>query len=819
MYDVAVEYENSGLWPVPFDVSKTDCTCRGSWKSKPKKTDGWKANFLDCNGIGIITGKESGNLCCIDVDAKHDSTKEINKKALEALKYVCQDYYDDFYIEKTRSDGIHILYRLKDEVGPKYVPANVIEDVDGIPKRFALIEVLGEGQLVFTYPSAGYEVLQGDILDLPLVDRETHEELMKVLRTFTQVPHESGIVEQREWNGLDGEKKRPGDIYNERVEHEVVIKMLTDNGWKVHQKIGEFWQLTRPGKDAGISATYNHDGRKCLYSFSVNVEEFQSRKIDDTLIGHTPFAILTAYHFGGDFCKAAATLAERGYTDDDWDEFDIDEGNIYGPKMDLDVMLPAGCERFKEYINALAESYHVAPEMVLMPALSTLSMCLAGAIKIKPGPEWIEEPMIWTLTRAESGEKKTPVLNNLTKPVVKWIAEKNENRAGKEHKEKIKKKMLNKMADKLEKESMKHDYNSQEFEDLIEEATQLKEKSDRLKDKIKLDHIIQSDITPEGVVQHLSKKGTTIGIISSEAEAIDIALGLYSDKTNVSIYLKGYAGESYVNKRKETETIYIENARVTMGLLAQSEPIANLMGDKAADNRGMNARFLFCCPISEIGFRSVEMKIIPENLKDYWENLIYGAMNLPHVDRVEYCDATDAVTVNDSMITLKMDDEAAAIFKKMRIENEKSFRKGGDLSNKIAWGAKLMGNIARVAATLQMIADGEKAPSFITGEVMQTVERWVPWLIAHREAIVHNAVENVSLDAARTLVEKFGKSAKLSDAVEYLRRNIKPKKSYSEWKKVIDEGVSHGFLRITKSNSAKNGGRPSTILEIHPGLV
>jgi hypothetical protein len=97
---------------------------------------------------------------------------------------------------------------------------------------------------------------------------------------------------------------RPGEDFNRRGE---VLSLLLKHGWKLAGGNAERQQLTRPGKERGISATL-YEGRT-LHVFSSNAAPFEMDK------SYSPFAVFALLEHGGDFTAAARELGRQGYGD------------------------------------------------------------------------------------------------------------------------------------------------------------------------------------------------------------------------------------------------------------------------------------------------------------------------------------------------------------------------------------------------------------------------------------------------------------------------------------------------------------------------
>ena len=96
---------------IPVSSHKTPY---GKWKqyqSECAPYKQWREHY--CNGgyVGIITGKVSGGLECIDIDLKNDPTGTI----YEDYKKLIPEYlFQKLIIQTTPNDGFHLIYRCPD---------------------------------------------------------------------------------------------------------------------------------------------------------------------------------------------------------------------------------------------------------------------------------------------------------------------------------------------------------------------------------------------------------------------------------------------------------------------------------------------------------------------------------------------------------------------------------------------------------------------------------------------------------------------------------------------------------------------------------
>lgn len=256
----------------------------------------WFAGQED-GALGIITGAVSGNLVILDFDG--DGWEH----ALADLLRAFPDLRAARRVE-TGSGKAHIWLHLDDLTGDDDLPLgkkvfkrpDLGEDT-AIEFRANGCQTLAPPSL---HPSGGrYTFLdaQAPIMTLP-----TALPLLAWLESW-QRKGQQPPREYRPAAPLDAEGARPGDDYSARGD---VLPLLMAAGWQVVKQRGDVTDLCRPGKDHGVSATWNYYPRK-LYVFTTNGAPFESERCYDG------FAVYALLEHGGNFGEAARELARQGY--------------------------------------------------------------------------------------------------------------------------------------------------------------------------------------------------------------------------------------------------------------------------------------------------------------------------------------------------------------------------------------------------------------------------------------------------------------------------------------------------------------------------
>jgi hypothetical protein len=315
IYLAALQLTKEGISVVPVSVDGSKKPAPFTWR-KYQEERPTTQELIDWfgkgtqQGVGAICGGVSGNLEMLELEGRavaaqiHIQAKDMAENS--GLGDLWQKIQDG-YCEVTPSGGIHWLYRISDG----QVPGN--QKLARRPGENGGVDVLcetrGEGGFVILAPSAGschpsgepWKILSGSIQTIPSITMEEREALFSIFRCFDEMPKIENIaqeVKSREVN-----LSLPGDDYNSKVTWE---QILTPLGWsKVYTK-GEAIAWRRPGKNEGISATTNFNGKDNLYVFTTST-------IFESEHSYSKFAAYATLEHNGDFKKAASALRSQGY--------------------------------------------------------------------------------------------------------------------------------------------------------------------------------------------------------------------------------------------------------------------------------------------------------------------------------------------------------------------------------------------------------------------------------------------------------------------------------------------------------------------------
>jgi putative DNA primase/helicase len=331
IYAAALAYRRAGLSIIPIATGgekapahwllpyADDRSRRHTWKpyqKEPASTDeigDWFDPRIDGPevGIGIVAGAVSGGLEILDLDnfaVVKPFVEEVKKRAPGLIRKLVK--------VKTPRPGLHLYYRCA-EIGGSEKLAQIL-DPDAPPEKpkpKTIIETKGEKGYALAPPSPAtchprdrcyVFVGDRDLTMVPTISVDERKTLHDVARSFnhwTNAPKKQYVPARQPIT--PGAPLRPGDAFNLRADW---YEILEPHGWQcADQSEDGTARWVRPGKDFGISATTNYEGRDLLYVFSSNADPFEANT------GYTKFHAHVLLNFDGDYQRAAQSLVDQGF--------------------------------------------------------------------------------------------------------------------------------------------------------------------------------------------------------------------------------------------------------------------------------------------------------------------------------------------------------------------------------------------------------------------------------------------------------------------------------------------------------------------------
>lgn len=298
MKKIAIDYLSKGVNVLPLKEDKSPNI--GSWaKYQQIKFDNWDSEFKK---IGLICGEISKGVEVIDVDCKYDLDGNLMESFKRYIDFNNKELWGKLVVQKTVSNGFHLIYRCKQIEGNKKLASRKALDTETGEKVKVLIETRGEGGYIVVAPSEGYEFIQNDLSNIPEITASEREAIFCSARALNQINNEvyEPPKKQVEWidNGL-----KPWEDYDNRGN---ALDLLFSHGWSEVFRKNDRVMLKRPGNtSAKTSGSYNTK-LEMFKSWSTSTE-FESEK------GYTPSAIFAVLECNGNFKEAGKRLYELGY--------------------------------------------------------------------------------------------------------------------------------------------------------------------------------------------------------------------------------------------------------------------------------------------------------------------------------------------------------------------------------------------------------------------------------------------------------------------------------------------------------------------------
>lgn len=323
-WDIIVGYLEQGLSVIPARdrdevvgnrvyAAKTPYS---SWtryqKEIVKKDFLWhELDKYNTESVAIVCGKVSGGLYVIDFDVKHKPG--IDSQVLKNIQEYHPEIYEKLRKHRTKSVGLHLLYRVNSEKysGNTKIAGRPTTDeekeayktehpeVKKELKELYFIEMRGEGGYVLAPPSKGYSVLQ----DIPIqtLTEDEHNIIINICKNYNEIikPPKEIKTSAKELDYFD---ENPFTHYSRSGD---ATELLEDFGWKYESEKGLHIYYTRPGKDRGVSASFNKETR-IFWTWSSNTD-FEQEK------GYHLSNILVDIKFNGDKKQAFAWLTNKGF--------------------------------------------------------------------------------------------------------------------------------------------------------------------------------------------------------------------------------------------------------------------------------------------------------------------------------------------------------------------------------------------------------------------------------------------------------------------------------------------------------------------------
>jgi hypothetical protein len=255
----------------------------------------WHSHYLNQGTVGVICGKISGNLECIDIDIKNDPRKTIVQ---EFNNLISLELVNKLLVQSTPSGGLHYIYRC---------PEAIIEKNQKLAKHTngeVILETRGEGGY-FCTNKINNKVLHGKFnletleIEIPIITPEERLFLLESARSLT-----------RYFPSGNTKSKNAAFVYSEPAINEFnnkynCLDLFTKHNWSIVDEDDEKYFLLRNGSLATHSGYY-FKATKTFFCFSTSTE-FKPEK------PYNNFQILQVFEGKNDYKTTLRLLSDYGF--------------------------------------------------------------------------------------------------------------------------------------------------------------------------------------------------------------------------------------------------------------------------------------------------------------------------------------------------------------------------------------------------------------------------------------------------------------------------------------------------------------------------
>ncbi len=263
----AIDNREIGLSIIPVSTNKIPFKPWAEYQTKIAETSIWHSHYLKEGTVGIITGKISGNLECIDIDLKNDPQKSI---ITELNDLIPEELLSRLVVQSTPNGGLHYIYRCPDAIIEKNLKLALHSD------KAVILETRGEGGY-FCTSKVNNEIMHGTFnletldVDIPVITAKERDLLLDTARSLTRY-FPTGNTKSKNNKSYAYSEPAINDFNNKYD----IIELFTKHSWSIVNEDKEKYYLLREGSSASHSGYYFKE-TKTFFCFSTSTE-FKTEK-------------------------------------------------------------------------------------------------------------------------------------------------------------------------------------------------------------------------------------------------------------------------------------------------------------------------------------------------------------------------------------------------------------------------------------------------------------------------------------------------------------------------------------------------------------
>jgi hypothetical protein len=263
--DNSTESDNQalGLSIIPVASNKIPFKPWGKYQTNIAPISYWLSHYKNQGTVGIITGKISGNLECIDIDIKNDPQKTI---ITEYANLIPEELRSRLIIQTTPSGGQHYIYRCPEATIDKNLKLALHSD------KAVILETRGESGY-FCTSKINNKIMQGKFdlenldVEIPIITVKERDFLLETARSLTRyIPRQSEKISKNDKSFVYTEP-----AINDFNDKYSILDLFSKHGWFIVREDEQKYYLLRSGSSAQHSGYYNKDS-KTFSCFSTSTD-------------------------------------------------------------------------------------------------------------------------------------------------------------------------------------------------------------------------------------------------------------------------------------------------------------------------------------------------------------------------------------------------------------------------------------------------------------------------------------------------------------------------------------------------------------------
>lgn len=420
---------------------------------------------------------------------------------------------------------------------------------------------------------------------------------------------------------------------------------------------------------------------------------------------------------------------------------------------------------------------------------------LAAAVqdKYEFAGSWRETLSLYVAPISPPGTRKSAVFSAVTAPLSKYETERR-----KDEREDVARSWARVSALEKAKQTTEGKFASGKatMQDVLNSADELEEARASKRQEYRL---LANDVTPEKLVDLMSKQDGSLAVVSTEGGLFDQISGKrYDNGGGLDVYLQAHDGDKLVVDRIGRAGNDIERPHLSILLTVQPDVIRGLLSNTTLCGRGLVARFLFVRDTNMVGKRKIDPPPIPDEVSKKYASLMYWLLAAPYRGDIVPSPEADSIRKEyQAYIEAKL---------------------GGPWEYMADFGGKLTGTMLRIASLLHVAqVDGDPTEVPISPETMAAAVRLAEFYGAHAEAVYTDMGSDGSQADARYLWKRIQESGKMTMSKRDLYRLVRGKfKRSEEMEAPLQTLIDMGYIQEEAVEREGVGRKASPNIHVNP---